>query len=45
MPRFIVDLKPEASLVRKQRPSAFYNTNLEILLRRLNADHLIMFGA
>ncbi|WP_083355306.1 cysteine hydrolase family protein [Mesorhizobium sp. ORS 3428] len=42
-----VDLKPEASdlLVRKQRPSAFYNTNLEILLRRLNADHLIMFGA
>ncbi|WP_018240397.1 cysteine hydrolase family protein [Ensifer sp. BR816] len=42
-----INLKPEAQdlLVRKQRFSAFYNTNLELLLRRLDVDHLIMFGA
>ncbi|MER8401420.1 isochorismatase family cysteine hydrolase [Mesorhizobium sp. M1348] len=41
-----INLKPEAQdlLVRKQRFSAFYNTNLELLLRRLDVDHLIMFG-
>jgi len=35
---------PADILVRKQRWSGFYGTNLELLLRRLDVDHLIMFG-
>lgn len=31
-------------IVRKQRFSAFYGTNLDLLLGNLEVDHLIMFG-
>lgn len=35
---------PEDILVRKQRWSGFYQTNLDLLLRRMDVNHLIMFG-
>jgi nicotinamidase-related amidase len=39
-------LTPEASdlIVRKQRFSGFYGTNLDLILRQMGIDHLIMFG-
>lgn len=35
---------PADIIVRKQRWSGFYGTNLEMVLNRLDVDHLIMFG-
>lgn len=35
---------PADITVRKQRWSGFYGTNLELVLNRLDVDHLIMFG-
>lgn len=39
-------LAPEKDdvIVRKQRWSGFYATNLDMMLRRMDIDHLIMFG-
>lgn len=36
--------QPSDLIVRKQRWSGFYATNLELLLNQLDVDHLIMFG-
>lgn len=40
------DLAPTARdiLVKKQRWSGFYGTNLDLILNRMDVDHLIMFG-
>ena len=40
------DLAPSAQdiLVKKQRWSGFYGTNLDLILNRMNVDHLILFG-
>lgn len=42
----IDELKPIAGemIVEKQRFSAFYQTNIELILQGLKADHLIMMG-
>lgn len=43
---FIDCMKPEPGelVVEKQRFDAFYQTNLDLILRGLNAEHLIMVG-
>lgn len=43
---FVKELKPLPGeiIVEKQRFSAFYQTNLELVLSGLKADHLIMMG-
>lgn len=40
------DLAPSARdiLVKKQRWSGFYGTNLDLILNRMDVDHLILFG-
>ena len=35
---------PDDIVIRKQRWSGFYGTNLELVLNRLDIDHLIMLG-
>lgn len=35
---------PRDILVKKQRWSGFYGTNLDLILNRMDVDHLIMFG-
>lgn len=36
--------EPQDILVRKQRWTAFHGTNLDMMLRRMDASHLIMMG-
>jgi nicotinamidase-related amidase len=36
--------RPGEPVVRKQRWSAFYGSNLDVVLDRLDVEHLIMFG-
>ncbi len=36
--------QPNDIVVKKQRWTAFYGTNLDIILNRMDVDHLIMFG-
>jgi len=45
-PEIVEELKPEEGdfVVGKQRPSAFYNTNLEILLRGLHVRDIVFTG-
>jgi nicotinamidase-related amidase len=41
----LVDLRPEDIVIQKRRYSCFFGTDLEILLKGLKADTLIMVGA